>query len=76
MLALYFSSELTLAHSNGMSDVNADKAFTMQSVLQSQTSSVKKNHVPGISVFGLSVFCMKLNYSPLYRGQDRLEIIM
>lgn len=35
--------------------MNADKAFTMQSVLQSQTSSVKKNHVTGISVCGLSV---------------------
>jgi len=59
-----------------MSDVNAEKAFTMQSVLQSQTSSVKKNHVPEIRVCGSSVFCMKLNYSSLYGGQDRLEIIM
>lgn len=38
-------------HSYGISgDVNADKTFTMQSVLQTKTSSVKKSHVPGINV--------------------------
>lgn len=55
--------------------MNTDKAFTMQSVLQSQTSSVKKDHVPGISVCGLSVLCIKLNFSPIYEGQDRLDIV-
>lgn len=75
MLALYFSSELILMLSAFFKwseewCVNADKAFIMQSVLQSQTSSAKKDHVPGISVL-----CIKLNFSLIYEGQDRLDIM-